>query len=50
MKLHAKEDDNEYLRNANMKSYWYENEKKEKACCFYKESTWSPALYSMFFC
>lgn len=31
MKLHAKEDDNEYLQNANIKSYWHENEKKEKS-------------------
>lgn len=29
MKLHAKDDDNEYL-HSNIKSYWYENEKKEK--------------------
>lgn len=27
MKLHAKEGDNEYLQNTNMKSYWYSNGK-----------------------
>lgn len=27
MKLHAKEGDNEYLQNTNMKSYWYLNGK-----------------------
>lgn len=37
MKLHAKDDDNEYLQ-PNIKSYWYENEKKEKAYCLYQEN------------
>lgn len=31
MKLHAKDDDNEYLHTADIKSYWYENEKKGKS-------------------
>ncbi len=44
MKLHAKDDDNEYLHTANIKSYWYENDKREKACCLYEENAWSPAL------
>lgn len=53
MKLHAKDDDNEYLHTANIKSYWCENEKKEKARCLYEENAWSPdlkteRLYSMF--
>lgn len=30
MKLHAKDDDNEYLHPANIKSYEYDNEKKKK--------------------
>ena len=29
MKLHANDDDNEYLQT-NIKSYWYENEEKHK--------------------
>ncbi len=47
MKLHAKDDDNEYLHTANIKSCRYVNEKKGKACCLREENARPPARFSV---
>lgn len=44
-----KDDDNENLHTANIKSYWHENEeKKAKACRLHEENAWPPALKNRF--